>query len=130
MKMEHWSGYEKYIVMVDGGKNHKSAQGVNIGYQAFLDFKKVKEALISMSRGEGSYSYKDNIYKRPITSSRASQILEKIERCQWDDDIRTVAKQIKATDMLSPVSRGNLKALYELSDTEKLYGKTSKEKWI
>ena len=122
MKMEHWSAHEKYIVMVDGGKNHKSAQGVNIGYQAFLDFKKVKEALISMSRGEGSYSYKDNIYKRLITSSRASQILMKIEECIWDDDIRVVAKQIKAGDMISPLKHGFSKVLYELSDTEKLDG--------
>ena len=122
MKMSRWSDYEKYIVMVDGGKNHKSAQGVNIGYQAFLDFKKVKEALISMSRGEGSYSYKDNIYKRLITSSRASQILMKIEECIWDDDIRVVAKQIKAGDMISPLKHGFSKVLYELSDTEKLDG--------
>ena len=122
MKMDRWSGYEKYIVMVDGGKNHKSAQGVNIGYQAFLAFKKVKEALIAMSRGEGNYSYDGNIYKRPITSSRASQILFKIEECRWDDDIRTVAKQIKASNMLSPLKHGSLKALYELSDTEKLDG--------
>ena len=122
MKMEHWSAYEKYIVMVGGGRNHKSAQGVNIGYQAFLAFKKVKEALIVMSRGEGNYSYDGNIYKRPITTSRALQILMKIEECRWDDDIRTVAKQIKAGDMLSPVKHGNLKALYELSDTEKLDG--------
>ena len=122
MKMERWSDHEKYIVMVDGGKNHKSAQGVNMGYQAFLDFKKVKEALISMSRGEGSYSYKDNIYKRLITSSRASQILMKIEECIWDDDIRVVAKQIKAGDMISPLKHGFSKVLYELSDTEKLDG--------
>ena len=122
MKMEHWSAHEKYIVMVGGGRNHKSAQGVNIGYQAFLAFKKVKEALIVMSRGEGNYSYDGNIYKRPITTSRALQILMKIEECRWDDDIITVAKQIKAGDMVSPVKRGNLKALYELSDTEKLGG--------
>jgi len=120
MKKERWSTYEKYIVMLDG--NSKSVVGARLGYQAFLDFKKVKEALHAMSRGEGSYSYKDNIYKRPITSSRALQILMKIEECQWDDDIRTVAKQIKAGNMISPVKYGNLKALYELSDTEKLDG--------
>ena len=122
MKMSRWSDYERYIAMVDGGKNHKSVQGVNIGYQAFLAFKKVKEALIAMSRGEGNYSYDGNIYKRPITSSRASQILFKIEECRWDDDIRTVAKQIKAGDMISPLKHGFLKALYKLSDTEKLDG--------
>ncbi len=101
MKMEHWSEHEKYIVMIDG--NSGSIKGARLGYQAFLDFKRVKEALIAMSKGEGSYSYDGDIYKRPITSSRAFQILEKIERCQWDDDIRTVAKQIKAGDIISPL---------------------------
>ena len=102
MKMKYWSEYEKYIVMIDG--NTGSIRGARLGYQAFLAFKRVKEALIAISKGEGSYSYNDNIYKRPITSSRALQILGKIEECKWDDDIRTVAKQIKAGDMLSPVS--------------------------
>jgi len=121
MKKSRWSEYEKYIVMLTG-VNSSSVKGARLGYQAFLDFKRVKEALNAMSRGEGNYSYKDNIYKRPITSSRALQILMKIEECRWDDDIITVAKQIKAGDMVSPVKRGNLKALYELSDTEKLDG--------
>ena len=118
--MKYWTDYEKYIVMVYG--IYSSVRGARLGYQAFLDFKKVKEALIAISKGEGSYSYNNNIYKRLITASRASQILFKIEECRWDDDIRTVAKQIKAGDMLSPLPHGNLKALYELSDTEKLNG--------
>ena len=101
MKMKYWSEYEKYIVMIDG--NSGSIRGVRLGYQAFLDFKRVKEALIAMSKNDSNYSYDGNIYSRVITSSRASQILEKIEDCRWDDDIRTVAKQIKAGDMLSPV---------------------------
>ena len=68
-----------------------------------LEFKKVKEALISISKRPGNtYSDGDDIYKRPITSSRALQILMKIEECRWDEDIITVAKQIKAGDMLSP----------------------------
>ena len=103
MKMKYWSEYEKYIVMIDG--NSGSVRGARLGFQAFLDFKKVKEALISLSkRPAGNYSYEDNIYKRTVTQSRAIQILEKIENCRWDDDIRTVAKQIKAGNMLSPVS--------------------------
>ena len=100
MKMDRWSEYEKYIVMLDG--NSGSIRGVRLGYQAFLAFKRVKEALIAMSKNDSNYSYDGNIYNRVITSSRALQILEKIERCQWDEDIRTVAKQIKAGDMLSP----------------------------
>ena len=99
--MDRWSDYEKYIVMLTS--YNSTARGVRLGYQAFLAFKKVKDALISLSsRPEGNYSLDDNIYKRTVTQSRALQILEKIEKCKWDDDIRTVANQIGAGDMLSP----------------------------
>ena len=100
MKMEHWSEHEKYIVMVDG--NSGSVSGVRLGYQAYLDFKRVKEALIAMSKNDSNYSYDGDIYSRVITSSRASQILMKIEECRWDEDIRVVAKQIKAGGIISP----------------------------
>ena len=100
MKRERWSDYEKYIVMLTS--HNSSATGVRLGYVAYLDFKRVKEALIEMSKHDSNYSYEGNIYSRVITSSRASQILAKLEDCRWDDDIRTVAKQIKAGMMLSP----------------------------
>jgi len=102
MKKKYWSEHEKYIAMLTGP--HSSVVGARLGYQAFLDFKRVKEALIEMSKHDSNYSYNGDIYSRVITSSRASQILEKIEDCRWDEDIRTVAKQIKAGNMLSPVS--------------------------
>ena len=102
MKMKYWSDYEKYIVMIYG--NIGSVRGARLGYQAYLDFKRVKEALIEMSKHDSNYSFDGDNYSRVITSSRASQLLEKIEDCRWDDDIRTVAKQIKAGNMLSPVS--------------------------
>jgi|TARA_B100000959_G_scaffold119479_1_gene125550 hypothetical protein len=102
MKMKYWSEFDKYVVMVHGEGN--TPKGVQLGYEAFLDFKRVKEALIAMSKNDSNYSYDGNIYSRVITSSRASQILMKIEECRWDEDIRTVAKQIKAGRMLSPAS--------------------------
>ena len=102
MKKKYWSEYEKYIVMIDG--NSGSIRGARLGYQAFLEFKRVKGALVAMSKNDSNYSYDGNIYSRVITSSRASQILMKIEECRWDEDIRTVAKQIKAGRMLSPAS--------------------------
>ena len=101
MKMEHWSGYEKYIVMLTG--YNASVRGVQLGYRAYMDFKRVKEALHLISKSGDSYSYDGDIYKRPITSARATQILMKLEECKWDEDIRLVAKQIKAGDMISPV---------------------------
>ena len=100
MKMKYWSDYDKYIVMIHGKGN--MPKGVLLGYEAFLDFKRVKEALASISKGGGNYSYDGDIYKRPITTSRALQILEKIDKCQWDEDIRVVARQIKAGGMISP----------------------------
>ena len=102
MKMEHWSDYEKYVVMLTGW--NASVRGVQLGYQAFLDFKRVKEALHLISKSGDSYSYDGNIYSRPITSARATQILMKLEECKWDEDIRLVAKQIKAGRVISPVS--------------------------
>ena len=101
MKMNQWSGYEKFIVMLTG--KNASIRGVQMGYQAYLDFKRVKEALHLISKSNDSYSFEGNIYKRPITSSRATQILMKIEECKWDEDIRLVAKQIKAGNFISPV---------------------------
>ena len=100
MKMNRWSEHEKYIVMLTGA--HSSVTGVRLGYQAFLDYKKVKEALNVISKSGDSYTYDGNIYSTPITSSRAFQILEKIDKCEWDNDIRIVAKQINAGRMLSP----------------------------
>ena len=100
MKKQYWSDHEKYIVMLTGWKS--AVRGVKLGYQAFLDYKKVKEALNVISKSGDSYTYDGNIYSTPITSSRAFQILEKIDRCEWDNDIRTVAKQINAGRMLSP----------------------------
>ena len=101
MKMNQWSGYEKFIVMLTG--KNASIRGVQMGYQAYLDFKRVKEALHLISKSNDSYSYDGNIYSRPITSARATQILMKIEECKWDEDIRLVAKQIKAGNFISPV---------------------------
>jgi len=97
--MNRWSNYDKYIVMVD------NVIGTVSTYPGYLDFKRVKNALTQISKdGSGRYLYEEQTYKRPITQSRATQILEKIEKCKWDEDIRIVAKQIKADGMLSPRS--------------------------
>jgi len=101
MKMNRWSGYAKYIVMVDGVVEAIAT------YPAYMDFKRVKLALTQISKDDsGVYLYEGDRYKQPITQSRALQILMKIEECKWDDGIRTVAKQIKASNMLSPLKRG------------------------
>jgi hypothetical protein len=101
MKMEHWSGHDKYYVMLNG--EGRAVRGARMGYQAYLDFKKVKDALMIMSKNDDNYSYDGNTYSRVITSSRALQILMKISECKWDEDIITVAKQIGADRMLSPI---------------------------
>ena len=119
MKMEHWSDYEKYIVMVNG--EGKTPIGIGLGYQAFLEFKRVKEALIKMSNHVGNnFSHEDTIYKRTLSTLQVIKILEKIDRCQWDDGIRVVANQIKANEMLLP-----RKTFMDKKKKEKLRGKTS-----
>jgi len=54
MKMEQWSGYDKYCVMLNG--TGSSPRGVRMGYQAYLEFLKVKEALSIMSKNDSNYS--------------------------------------------------------------------------
>ena len=94
MKMSRWSEYDKYVVMVDGGRDI-AVSGVSQGYQAFLEFKLVKSALQEIAKSPGKmYTYKGEIYKSPITAAKAARILENIEICKWDSDIREVAKQI------------------------------------
>ena len=100
MKLEQWSGFDKYCVMLNG--EGSTAKGARMGYQAYLDFKKVKEALHQISKSDSGYSYDGNIYSKSITSSRATQILMKLEEAKWDDDIIIVAKEIGADRMLSP----------------------------
>ena len=98
--MDKWSGFDKYCVMLSGAG--PKVDGALMGYQAYLDFRKVKEALLIMSKNDSNYSYDGDTYSRVITSSRALQILSKISECRWDEDIITVAKQIGANRMLSP----------------------------
>jgi hypothetical protein len=106
MKMSRWSDYERYIVMVDGGKKYKTVQGINMGHEAFLEFKLVKEVLIKISNGSKNYSYNGKIYKSSITQSKSTLILEGIKNCKWNNDIRKIANQIgAASKFLSPLGK-------------------------
>lgn len=105
MKKSRWSDYDKFTVMVDGG-GYRSIVGVCLGYEAFCEFRIVKQAINEISNSKGrSYSFKGKVYSSPITTSKAQRILEKIENCKWDDDIRKIAKQIgECRKLLTPNS--------------------------
>ncbi len=95
MKMKYWSEYEKYIVMIDG--NIGSVRGVRLGYQAYLDFKRVKEALMKIANCyTNTYQFENNIYDKKITSTQAKITLENIEKCIYSPNIKVVANQIGA----------------------------------
>ena len=99
MRMSRWSNYSKYIVMID--KVHGLT--IKTSYSAYLDFKKVKEALYKISNsGSDIYLYNDNTYTKPITSEQARDIIEGIDRCKWSNDIKKVIRQIDLTDILLP----------------------------
>ena len=61
---------------------HASVQtDARLGYQAFLDFKRVKEALnCDVKKLMSNYSYDGNIYSRVITSARAVSNLREDRR--------------------------------------------------
>ena len=98
MEKTNYSDYASYLVLSDNSGN--TLKGTYVHYQSF---KLVKGIINNIAYSDkNNYLYDGDIYSRVITSSRALQILMKIEECRWDDDIITVAKQIKAGDMISP----------------------------
>ena len=91
MKMIKWTSYEKYIVMSDRSGKVKS------GYDAFHEFKKVKEALMKIANCYTStYQFENNDYNKKVTSTQAKMALEGIEKCIYSSAIRQVATQIGA----------------------------------
>ena len=91
MQMIKWTSYEKYIVMSDRSGKVKS------GYEAFHEFKRVKEALMKISNCyTHTYQFGTDMYDKKITSTQAKIALEDIENCIYSPVIRQVATQIGA----------------------------------
>tara|TARA_Y100000310_G_scaffold231678_1_gene234271 strand:- start:1032 stop:1313 length:282 start_codon:yes stop_codon:yes gene_type:complete len=91
MRMKDWTSFEKYIVMSDrSGK-------IKLGYEAFHEFKKVKEALMKISNCyTQTYQFGIDVYDKKITSIQAKTALENIEKCTYSTAIKIVANQIGA----------------------------------
>ena len=87
MKMKYWSDYGKYLVLADRDKSKLKAD-----YISYLEFGKVIEALKNISRSQAkTYLYDGEVVKKPITPSRATDALDKISKCQYDQSIEVVA---------------------------------------
>ena len=91
MQMRKWSGFEKYIVMIDRSGTLKQ------DYLSFSEFKRVKEALMKIANCYTStYHFENNDYNKKVTSTQAKIALENIEKCIYSPAIRQVAVQIGA----------------------------------
>jgi|TARA_B100001971_G_C17889879_1_gene382437 hypothetical protein len=92
MKMNRWSSFDKYTVLSD------RSDGLNSGYQAYLEFQKVVSALQEIRKFSSSkiFIFEGGSYNKKITSSKADSILENLENCKYSSDIRLVANQIGA----------------------------------
>ena len=97
MEMKRWSGYDKYVVLAD----RSGSCGLQIGFTAYLAFKKVLEAINMIANKKGdSYKYEGELYSKLITSSKAFSILKGLEECRYSSDIKRIAIQIKANECL------------------------------
>ena len=92
MKMKRWSSFDKYTVISD------RSDGLNSGYQAFLEFQKVVSALQEIRNFSGSkiFIFEGESYNKKISSSKADSVLKNLEDCRYSSDIRLVANQIGA----------------------------------
>ena len=90
MKMDQWGDFAKYIVLADNASDN-----LNSGFEPFLEFRRVVDALKIIAKTDGSnYYFGNNVYSKPISCSRAQTILDGINMCKYDKKILTVAKQI------------------------------------
>ena len=91
MKMKKWSGFEKYIVLSD------RSSVLRQDYISFIEFKRVKEALMKISNCyTNTYQFENSSYDKTITSTQAKMSLEGIEKCIYSTSIKIVANQIGA----------------------------------
>ena len=90
MKMDQWSGFAKFIVLADNASDN-----LNTGFEPYLEFKKVVEAIKVISKTDGTnYYFGNNLYSKPMSCSRAQTILDGINICKYDKKILKVAKQL------------------------------------
>tara|TARA_Y100001938_G_C7938514_1_gene353047 strand:- start:172 stop:474 length:303 start_codon:yes stop_codon:yes gene_type:complete len=88
--MDQWSDFDKYIVLADN-----ASDSLYTGFEPFLEFKRVVDALKVISKTDGTnYYFGSTMYPKPISSTRARTILDGINLCKYDSKILTVAKQI------------------------------------
>ena len=92
MKMSRWSSFDKYTVIAD------KSDGLNSGYQAYIEFKRVITALEEIRKFSNSkiFMFECESYKKKITSSKADTILQNLQDCKYNSDIRLIANQIGA----------------------------------
>ena len=78
MKIDKWSGYAKHLVLAS-----KSGGKLRTNFNAYLEFKKIKEVINNIAfTDKSTYSSDGDIYNRKITSSEAKSILDNIEACK------------------------------------------------
>ena len=94
MKIDKWSGYAKHLVLAS-----KSGGKLRTNFNAYLEFKKIKEVINNIAfTDKSTYSSDGDIYNRKITSTDAKIILTNIEECTWNDKtslMLLVANQLK-----------------------------------
>ena len=100
MKRSQWSEHEKFIVMLD----KHNQPGCNRGFLAFVDYKTVINVLndVIKCKSPDSYIYEDRIVDLGVTKSTVMKIIDKIDRGQWSEEIRSVAIRLKLENLVVP----------------------------
>ena len=100
MKKAQWSEYEKFIILLD----KYNRPGCNRGFQAYQDYRIVINVLNDVVKGKSpdSYIYEDRIVDLGVTKSIVMKIIDKIDRGQWSEEIRSVAIRLKLENLVVP----------------------------
>lgn len=105
MKREQWSGYEKFIIMMDNSK----AKGVRRDYPAYLDYKVLLSVLQNIRKGQhpDSYYHDGKLIDLKLKRSSVEKFTDKIEQGMWSEELRTMANVLGLGMLLCPYPSGN-----------------------
>lgn len=91
MKKYKWSSYDKFLVIAD-----KSNGRIVSDFSIFDDFKRVISATQKIADTKtGTFLFEGNEYKKPITSAKATGVLETLTvKAEFHSDFMKVASRV------------------------------------
>ena len=104
MKREQWSGYEKFIIMMD----KSSAVGIKRDYNAYMDYTILLSVLENVRKGQqpDSYYHDGKVIDLGLRKTQMDKFTDKLERGMWSEQLRVPANKLNLGNLIAPIGSG------------------------